>query len=483
MAIYGAGRMALQLLSFITVPVLTRVFSPTDYGTIETITAMTSVVALFATLGLENASQRSYFDYPASRIDARRAVLSTAFWTQLAWSGLLGLAFASGGHLASRLLLGHQRYSVPLTLAFLALPLTVLANFALEVLRLWHKPVRYAVLSVSTGALSVGMTLLLVVGYRWGLNGVYAGPLMASVVGAAISLWVVRAALGFRFDGRELRVMLAFGLPLLPVAASAWVLQLADRFFLLGYAPRSELGLYSLGVKLSNLLLFVVTAFAVAWSPFFLELYGRDPEQERQVRAQTLTLVTLVLCFGAVCLSVFAREFFLTVTSPRFVDAYKVVGLLCASIVAIGVNTVLMTGITVARRTGYFARYTVVSAVINTGLNFLLIPSFGMVGAALATALTYAVLGVLYYLRAQQLDPAPFEGRRITISLCLAAGIVAVGTFIRLEPVWLSVLVKVPLVLAFPLLAWAFGGVDPRTRDYVLNVRRTWFRGREARAG
>src|SRR5688500_6692480 len=72
--IYGAGGVGVQLLLSLAVPVFTRIFAPADYGVIETIGTAVVVLAMFATLGLESASQRSYFDYREDEAGERRAV-------------------------------------------------------------------------------------------------------------------------------------------------------------------------------------------------------------------------------------------------------------------------------------------------------------------------------------------------------------------------------------------------------------------------
>jgi O-antigen/teichoic acid export membrane protein len=170
--------------------------------------------------------------------------------------------------------------------------------------------------------------------------------------------------------------------------------------------------------------------------------------------------VTFGLCLGAVILSVFAREFFLTVTSRSYARAYEVVGLSAGAVVALGINSVTMSGISISRQTIHFARYAVVAAVVNVGLNFALIPWLGMVGAALATFLSYAALAVLYYIRAQALDPAPFDLRRVLLIVAVAAVVITAGTFIRIDPLWLSFLTKVPLVAAFLLALRMLGVID-----------------------
>ena len=136
-----------------------------------------------------------------------------------------------------------------------------------------------------------------------------------------------------------------------------------------------------------------------------------------------------------------------------------------------------MSGISISRRTIHFARYALVAALLNIGLNFALIPWLGMVGAALATFLSYAALAVLYYVRAQALDPVPFDLRRVLLTVGVAAGVIAAGTFVRIDPLWLSVLAKLPLVAAFLVALRLLGVVD---RHGIALLVRSFGRGETA---
>jgi O-antigen/teichoic acid export membrane protein len=455
--VYGSGRFGLQLFSLITLPILTRVFTPAEYGIVETISTFASIVAIAATLSLNSAVQRSYFDYTKDQIGERRLVVSTGLWATVAWSIAVCIALVVAARPLSELFFDTDDHADLVALALVALPLTIGTTYFQDVLRLLQQPGRYVLISFLATGLTVAFVLWFVLVADRGLEGVYLGGLVAAPVPLAVAWWLVRDTLAARFSGIELRLMLAYALPLLPVAAATWVMQFADRFFVLHYASTTELGLYGVGIRLTNVLMFAVIAFGVAWAPFILDLHSRDADAERRVRARAFTAVGIVLGFGAVCLGVWAREFFRTITDPAFEDAYKVVGLLLGSVVALGLNGVTMTAISISRRTVYFAYYAAVTSVLNIGLNFALIPPFGMVGAAAASVATTATLAVLYYVRAQKLDRAPFELRTVLAALTLAAVLVAAGSAIRLESVLLSALVKLPLVLAYPLVVWRFG--------------------------
>jgi O-antigen/teichoic acid export membrane protein len=447
------------LLGFVSVPVLTRIFSRAEYGVVETIATISLVIGVFAYLGLDSASQRSFFDYSEAQESERRKVMSTALWTLILSTGLLAGACAALSPVIADVLF-DGRYAVVLALGFAAIPLVSLTNYSLEVMRVHHRPLAYAAVAVFAGVASVGSALVLAAVFDYGLKGYYVGLLAGGVASVLLGYALVRRAVGLHFDRRELETMLRYGVPLIPVSLSMWVLQLADRFFVLHYRSLSELGVYAVGVKLANLLFLAVAGFALAWSPLMLELHKRDQADERAFRARVLTYVTFALCLGAVILSVFAREFFLTVTSRSYARAYEVVGLSAGAVVALGINSVTMSGISISRQTIHFARYAVVAAVVNVGLNFALIPWLGMVGAALATFLSYAALAVLYYIRAQALDPAPFDLRRVLLIVAVAAVVITAGTFIRIDPLWLSFLTKVPLVAAFLLALRMLGVID-----------------------
>jgi O-antigen/teichoic acid export membrane protein len=468
--VYGSGRFAIQLFSFVTLPILTRVFTPADYGVIESFATLALLLAVTGMAGLDSASQRSYFDYEAGD-PRRRTVLSSAFWTLLVWSGLLtGALMLAAGPLTRTLAPGRSAHLLILALA--AVPLGLALQFFLEILRLEHKPWRYSILSLTAAASSTALILILAAGLHLGLTGNYLGALLGLLPALALGLATTRRALSTTLDWEELRRMLRYGIPLVPVAAAAWVMQLADRFFLLRFATLREVGLYGTGVRLASVLLLFVTAFGVAWGPFMLDLHARDAEAERRVRALTLTYAVIGLAFVAVTVSLFAREFFRTVTPPRFESAYKVVGITTFAFICTGISSITITGISLSRQTGYFARYALYAAALNVALNFALIPPFHMVGAAIATALTSLALCVLQYRRAQLLDRAEFDVRRVGAALATATGIVAVGTFAAPRAFAPALAEKMCLLVAYPVALRLIGVLRPGDASLIRSALR-----------
>ena len=153
--------------------------------------------------------------------------------------------------------------------------------------------------------------------------------------------------------------------------------------------------------------------------------------------------------------------------APGFDDAYKAVGLLTLSVVAFGVSTVVMAGISIMRRTKVLAVLAVLAAALNIGLNFALIPPYGMLGAAVATVVAYVALTLAHYRVAQHYYATPYEPGRVLTAIALATGFGILGV-VPLGPTAVAVAVKLLALGAFVVLLRVFRVVD---RDEVARMR------------
>jgi O-antigen/teichoic acid export membrane protein len=278
--------------------------------------------------------------------------------------------------------------------------------------------------------------------------GILIGNGVAALYGLAIG---ARDVAG-RFSPVELRRMFHYGAPLIPAAAAMWGLTFLDRVMLSQLGSFSDTGEYAVGSRYATLLMFGITTFMTAYGPFLLSLWQEDVETERQVRARVLTYMTLALVAGGLVFSLFAKEI-TTVIAPGYDKAYLVVGVLAAGVAFYSVASIAASGISLARQTKYVGAYTVVAAALNIGLNFLLIPSWGMLGAATATAAAYGLLAILYYRKAQQLYPTPYLLKRVLTALLVGCPLMAVGA-ISIRPLSLAIAVKLATIGLFAVAVW-----------------------------
>lgn len=462
--VYGLAGATLSLVGLFTLPVFTRVFTPAQYGALEIVVVASGALAVIVDLGLGLAAQRSYYDYTPHEVAGRRAVLSTALATSiLSATAIAALVVVFARPLADALL-GNRSYGPLVAVTGLALPAGVLAQLTREILRLTMRPWPYLVSCLVATAVGGALGIALVTTGSAELKEVQIAALVGAGLSGIYGLVVVRRELGPVFSRRELGVMLRYGLPLVPAGLAFWGLLLIDRFILQRLDGLREVGVYGVANRAASIELLAAIAFATAWAPFMLSLHAEDPEEERRVRARVLLYVSVLFGLIALGLGLFAREA-IGIVAPGYEAGADSVGLLALGLLFQGIGAVAASGITIARRTSSLAIYTLFALAVDVGLCFALIPATGQVGAAIATLVAFAVLAALQYRRAQELDRAPFELRRVVLAIAICAIPLPLG--VVLDPGPLTELLKLAAIALAIVALLATGVLGEMERDWV----------------
>jgi O-antigen/teichoic acid export membrane protein len=286
--------------------------------------------------------------------------------------------------------------------------------------------------------------------------GTFTGTLAVYVVLLAYR----REQLGLQFDRRLLREMNRFGLPLVPTAVFLWITNFSDRLFLVRLTDTHEVGLYSVGVRIASAMVLLLTAFRTAWPAF---AYSIDEEREaRRTYAFVLTYLIVASTWVATGLTLLSPWIVQWLTAPAFSSASRVVGPLSFAAVAFGGYIVVAIGVGRARRTQFNWVVTGAAAVVNIVLNLLLIPPYGMMGAAIATVAAYATMFGGMAWRAQHIYPVPYQWRRV-----LTAGLAGVALSVAGKLAGGGFPVAFVLALVYPLVLIPLGFYLPVERKAI----------------
>jgi O-antigen/teichoic acid export membrane protein len=449
---YGLSGLLVPLVGMITLPVFARVFTRSEYGLLELGTTTLTVAVAITDAGLTAAALRSFYDYTGEQEPERRSVMHTGFLATSAVALAVALLLIGLRGELSRWLFdepGQETLLILIAGSVLALNTW---RYVGEVMRVSFQAFSYLAMSAIAATVTTALGVTGVLALDWRVDGVFVGALAGNAIAAAYGVIAVRRWLAGRFSRPELRSMLAYGLPLVPAALSAWALALVDRIILSRLGSLAEVGEYAVANRLAQLLVIGMTAFLFALSPFLLSTYSEDPEQEKAARGRTLTYLTFILALVGLTLTLFAKEIF-EVVAPKFDDAYLTVGPLALGTALYGIATVLTTGLAIVRKTVHLAGLAVGAAVLNIALNFALIPPFGIVGAGLATAAGYGALAFSYYWLAQRLYPTPYEPRKV-LTMLAAASLLGLLGLVSFGPLGLSVAVKLAALTAFVAVSW-----------------------------
>jgi O-antigen/teichoic acid export membrane protein len=273
---------------------------------------------------------------------------------------------------------------------------------------------------------------------------------------------------------------LAFGLPDIPVRIGAWALRLADRLVLQAYVPLSAVGIYSVGYMLGSAV-FDIVASAVnsAILPFF---YGtatdRSEEESKRVFARVAAWDAALIGALALGTTLFAREAILVLTTRRYLAATAVVPFVAWASAFQALAHVPSRGIYLARRTGLLPFVFILPAAANVGLNFVLIPRMGIIGAAWATLIAYPMMFVLAVVAGQRAYRIPYDWGRMALALGVALVLSFGEPFVETDGLLGTLALKLGVLFAYPVILLLCGFVVPAERAMLRRALRGWGKGR-----
>jgi O-antigen/teichoic acid export membrane protein len=455
-AIYGLGGLVSRILATVLLPLYTHYLPTHAYGDVEIITATTAVLAIVLQLGIATAFFRFYFD--VSSPPEKLTVVRTSFWFTMATSTLglvLGLAFA--GPASHALGLGNN---VNLVRAG-AVGLWAQTNYnqITALFRVEQRSVAYAIASVVNVLVTVAAMVVFVAVFHWGAIGLVVGNFTGTLLVYAALVAYRSEQLGLEFDRALYRKMQKFGMPLVPSALALWAISFIDREFIVWYKGAGEVGIYSVAIKIASIITFIMVAFRTAWPAFAYSI--EDDREARRTYSFVLTYLLAAVSWFALALGALAPWWVHLLTSrPSYFRAEKGVGLLAFAFALYAGYTVLAIGSGRARRTQLNWVVTGAGALVNIGLNFWLVPAYGMVGASISTLASYLALfvGMTWY--AQSVYRVPYQWRRVATVLGVATAltVAARAPHLPLAPSFL-------LVAVYPVALAALGFYLPAERS------------------
>lgn len=456
-AVYGGADFLTKLLSFFTFPMIAAALSPRAIGALELIFTVTGLLGLVMNCGLNNAVQRFYWDS-----DTTTAMQSSVVTSGLAAQLLFGLIAGSVGlFLVPFVLPWIEAEEWPLTWVALIAALMVMAlsqwsQYILDVIRLHFAPWRFFTIALVSRVVTMAFGLIGVVMLGLGIDGLLAAQAVVLLLVIPLALWLIRTDINLaQFDLSWFKELVRFGYPFIFAGLAYWLFGSMDRWMLATMASVEEVGMYSVAFRFASVVLFVSAAFGQAWSPVAIKIRTDHPDTYCAIYGQVLLLLVFVMLAVGGGLALFSGELISLIMPVEYLPSALPLAILCFGIVLQATQQVTAIGISLEKRTYLFARLAWITAVVNLVGNWLLIPSFGAVGAAWATLISYVLLTVSYMLFTQRLHPLVVQWGRLGILIAFGIFVASVSfTMVADNLVWSAVLIKLAIAVFCLTLGW-----------------------------
>lgn len=465
-AIYGGAEFFTKCVLFLTYPVIAAVLSPRAFGALELVVTTTTLLGVIMNCGLNNSTQRFYWDNDTK--PEQRAILVSSGLATLVGLGVMamGLSLLS----IPAILPLVRRIDLPLTWVALVASLLLMGfgqwlQYVLDVLRLQFAPWRFMIVSMFF-RVGAAIAVVIVAQLGWGIDGLLSVQAITALAVLPLALYFIRKDLTIRVDWTWSRELVRFGYPFIFMGLAYWVFGSMDRWMLASMSSVEEVGIYSVAYRFSTIVLFFSAAFGQAWSPVAIKIRTDDPAGYRQTYANVLVLLLYVMLLVGGGIALFSGELMYLIMPDDYVASAFPLVIMCFGVIIQAVQQVAAVGISIEKKTVLFARLAWVAAMVNFLLNFAMIPNYGAIGAAWATMISHAVLTGSYLYFTQRLHPLPIPWRNFLFLLVLGF-VLAVSSLVYNTTSLSLLLASIKFILLLIIMIFGY---------YILPVKINIFR-------
>jgi O-antigen/teichoic acid export membrane protein len=461
------------LIAFVTIPIITRLLSPAEYGDYRLVLA--AVAAFGAAGGWLAAAVYRFF--PSMELSGGLQQLRATLQWLLAFTLGLFAVMWLGGLWVLRPTLGPGQAEVLLIGGALMLVNTLWGVVNAEV-RTVREVNWYSTSVVLNKALTLGIGVGLVV---WGglrVDGLLLGSIIASLVLLPMLLRVISRRLPrpSSFNRSLASQMWRYGLPIILVQLLDWALQLSDRFFLAAFRNQTEVGLYSAAYGIAEQGMgTIVLMFELPFSILGARVWERGGSDAAagfvSDSARSYLLVAIPAWAG---LSTLAAPIMAMMTSAPFHEASVIMPVVSLALLIGAIQWWHTAGSIFSKKTGQTLISMAAAVLVNVALNLIFLERYGYPAAALTSLAGYtAGLLVMVWLSRRDFRWAfPFQslGRALLAAGVMSAAIWALGNRVEMGPLT-TLLVSVPLgMVVYGAVLLALG--EPQARRILDRISR-----------
>ncbi len=466
-SIYFIPLVAQRVIALVLLPIYSQFLTTADYGMLSLLDNVSAVLSLLLCGNFTGAL--GYFYFKEETETQRRQVSGTGVIGALALGCAASLICWPFTHLLARYVFRTEAAVAYLHVVWIFLPGAFLVEALFGWLRVVNLPVRYSAASLVRIVVTAGGILLLVVGWRMGVLGFqYATLLALWCTIAPLAWWFLRDAAP-RFDAGMFARMMKFALPLGLSGLAMFVINFGDQFILNHYRSPAEVGVYALGYKIGMLVSVSYGSFHAFWSAQVFDIVKRP--DAKHLFGRLLTYVLLGLAAVSLGLILFS-DAGLHLLQKDYRGAAPLIPLIVGAYLVRSVGEFVRCLFLAAGKPGYEAMINWTGAAICVAAYFLLIPRFGMWGAAIATDITFAFIAAVSLIWTYRLSPyQPEFGRLAKIGVAFGVPL-ALYYLIPVYSLAMEVALDSALMACFPLLLWASGFPTEGEWETVQSARR-----------
>lgn len=377
-ALFALNSIGTRLITFLLVPIYTKAFDTSEYGSVDLATTIATILVPIITINIGEAVMRFSLDENA---DQDKIISIGVVFAAL--SVVLGTSVFA-------ILKIFPQIQVNAGIVYLYCIFQGLYQTSCCNLRGQEKLLQYAIGNIISTFLAAILNILFLLVFKLGINGYFLAYILSFLVAStycSISGGLLKALKKISIDKQLMKNMVKYSIVLVPNSLMWWIMNSSDHIMVTAMIGIAENGIYAISYKLPSILSALSTVFNQAWA---YSAIHEDKSDDREAFNNNMydKLVRFLLIVTVVLMCIM-KPFMKMYVSAAYYDAWKYTPYLLVGNFFLTMATFLSTFYTVNKDSRGFLYSGTVGAVINIGLNALLIPIIDIHGAALATCISY----------------------------------------------------------------------------------------------
>ncbi len=409
-ALISLGTFGSKLLVFLMVRFYTGYLTTAQYGTADLITQTANLLLPLISLGITDGVFRFAID---SKID-KKSVFSSGLYTIT----LGGLAFLV---IAPILMLTNQ-FDGYIWLIVVYTMASCYHSLCSKYIRALGSTAFFAVQGIINTSLVIVFNILFLAVFDMGITGYVLSVVIADAVSALLiffreKLW---RDITPKVDKTILKDILRYSIPMIPATIFWWVTSVSNRYLVNHFIGADANGIYAVSYKLPTLLTLISTVFMQAWQFSAVTESEHDKQEHIDFFSKVWGSFQSVMFLVGAGVVAFSIPLIKILTTESFYSAWKYVPMLALAMVFSAFTNFMGSVYIVEKRSKNSFLTTMVGALLNIVLNFILIPSpLGVQGAAIATFISYLLIFVIRAVNVIKYIPFNMYSKTVVINTAI----------------------------------------------------------------
>lgn len=393
----GITNILVSLSALILLPILTKNLDILSYGIWIQIIVTVSLIQALTTMGLHYTMLR----FLAAETDKKQIQegFYSIFFTVLFSSVIISLIFFIFATPIGSIIFNNNTLIAQIVAAIIILE--SLNALSLNYFRTFQQMNKYSIFLITQNYITVLLVTLIIL-YGYDIVGAAIALLSAKIITFIVMISFIISEIGIIIPKfRNLKGYLEFGLPTLPEYLSTWIINSSDRYLVAIFLGTAFVGYYSPGYALGNMIIMLLSPISLVLPPILYENYDNNNIEGVQTLLKYSLKYFIAISLPAVVIISALSKQILTILSTTEIAAqgYMITPIIAMSALLFGIHAILVEVIFLKKKTKITGTMWTIAASINFGLNLILIPFMGILGAAITTliAFLFSLIVTAYY--------------------------------------------------------------------------------------